>query len=70
MSDSTRAAVSQKPWIVQIPETKKLERPEENLGAVDIELSATQVAALGDASSTVKMEGARYSEFHQKLVGR
>jgi aryl-alcohol dehydrogenase-like predicted oxidoreductase len=62
--------LAKKPWIVPIPGTTKLDRLEENLGAVDIQLSESDVAALEEASSKVKIEGARYSEFHQKLVGR
>jgi aryl-alcohol dehydrogenase-like predicted oxidoreductase len=62
--------LAQKPWIVPIPGTTKLDRLEDNLGAADVELSADEVFALEDASSQVKIEGARYSEFHQSLVGR
>jgi aryl-alcohol dehydrogenase-like predicted oxidoreductase len=62
--------LAQKPWIVPIPGTTKLDRLEENLGAADIELSRDEVFALEDASSKIKIEGARYSEFHQSLVGR
>ena len=62
--------LAKKPWIVPIPGTTKLDRLEENLGAVDVQLSESDVTALEEASSRVKIEGARYSEFHQKLVGR
>lgn len=62
--------LAKKPWIVPIPGTTKLDRLEENLGAADVQLSDSEVAALEDASSKVKIEGARYSEFHQRLVGR
>jgi aryl-alcohol dehydrogenase-like predicted oxidoreductase len=62
--------LAKKPWIVPIPGTTRLDRLEENLGAADVQLSKPEVAALEDASSKVKIEGARYSEFHQKLVGR
>jgi aryl-alcohol dehydrogenase-like predicted oxidoreductase len=57
-------------WIVPIPGTTKLERLEENLGAVAIELTPGDVRALEDASSKIKLEGARYPAFHAKLVGR
>jgi aryl-alcohol dehydrogenase-like predicted oxidoreductase len=62
--------LAKKPWIVPIPGTTKLDRLEENLGAADVQLSQSEVAVLEEASSKVKIEGARYSEFHQNLVGR
>jgi aryl-alcohol dehydrogenase-like predicted oxidoreductase len=62
--------LSKKPWIVPIPGTTKLNRLEENLGAADVQLTGGEVSALEEASSKIKIEGARYSEFHQKLVGR
>ena len=62
--------LAKKPWIVPIPGTTKLHRLEENLGAADVQLSESEVAALEKMSSKVKIEGARYSDFHQKLVGR
>jgi aryl-alcohol dehydrogenase-like predicted oxidoreductase len=58
------------PWIVPIPGTTKLERLEENLGATKIELTENDVRELEDASSEVKIEGARYPAFHASLVGR
>jgi len=62
--------LAKKPWIVPIPGTTKLNRLDENLGALNVELTADEVVALEDASSRIKIEGARYPEFHQKLVGR
>jgi aryl-alcohol dehydrogenase-like predicted oxidoreductase len=62
--------LAKKPWIVPIPGTTKLERLEENLGALDVELTADDLVAIETASSRIKTEGARYPEFHQKLVGR
>jgi aryl-alcohol dehydrogenase-like predicted oxidoreductase len=62
--------LAKKLWIVPIPGTTKLDRLEENLGAADVQLSGPEVAVLEETSSRVKIEGARYSEFHQKLVGR
>ena len=53
-----------------IPGTTKLDRLEENLGAADLDLTHADVLALEDASSSIKLEGARCSPFHQKLVGR
>ena len=62
--------LAKKPWIVPIPGTTKLSRLEENLGGAGIKLTAEDVQALEEASSKVKVEGARYSPFHQQLVGR
>ena len=62
--------LAKKPWIVPIPGTTKLSRLEENLGAVNLSLTADEVQSLEEASSKVKLEGARYSPFHQSLVGR
>ncbi len=62
--------LAKKPWIVPIPGTTKLSRLEENLGAEQIKLTADDVHSLEEASSKIKIEGARYPEFHQKLVGR
>lgn len=62
--------LAKKPWIVPIPGTTKVARLEENLGAVNVELTPDDVRALEDASSRIKLEGARYPKFHQQLVGR
>jgi aryl-alcohol dehydrogenase-like predicted oxidoreductase len=62
--------LAKKPWIVPIPGTTKLDRLDENLGALNVELTPKDLAAIESASSHIKLEGARYSEFHQKLVGR
>ena len=62
--------LAKKPWIVPIPGTTKLARLEENLGAAAVELTPDDVRALEDASSKIKLEGARYPAFHAKLVGR
>jgi len=62
--------LAKKPWIVPIPGTTKLARLEENLGAANVELSADDVRTLEEASAKIKIEGARYSPFHQQLVGR
>ena len=62
--------LAKKPWIVPIPGTTKLARLEENLGAADIELTAEDLRAIEAASSQIHLEGARYPEFHEKLVGR
>jgi len=62
--------LAKKPWIVPIPGTTKLARLEENLGAVTLELTADDIDALEEASSKIKLEGARYPKFHEQLVGR
>ena len=62
--------LAQKPWIVPIPGTTKLHRLEENLGAVKVELSREDLRALETAASKIPVQGARYPESLQKLVGR
>ena len=62
--------LAKKPWIVPIPGTTQLSRLEENLGAAQVELTPDDMRLLEEASSAIKLEGARYPEFHQKLVGR
>jgi aryl-alcohol dehydrogenase-like predicted oxidoreductase len=62
--------LAKKPWIVPIPGTTKLARLEENLGAAKVELTADDVRDLEDASSEIKLEGARYPASHAQLVGR
>jgi len=62
--------LAKKPWIVPIPGTTQLSRLEENLGAPQVELTPDDMRSLEEASSAIKLEGARYPEFHQKLVGR
>jgi aryl-alcohol dehydrogenase-like predicted oxidoreductase len=62
--------LAKKPWIVPIPGTTKLDRLDEDLGALNVELTPQDLEAIESASSQIKLEGARYPEFHQKLVGR
>src|SRR5215207_118381 len=62
--------LAQKPWIVPIPGTTKLSRLEENLAAVSVELSAEDVREIERAASQIEVQGARYPEHLQKLVGR
>ena len=62
--------LAKKPWIVPILGTTKLARLEENLGGANIRLTSAEVESLEDASSAIKLEGARYSPFHESLVGR
>src|SRR3954451_13824712 len=51
--------LAKKPWIAPIPGTTKLERLEENLGALNVELSPEDLSAIETASSQIKLEGAR-----------
>jgi len=61
--------LAQKPWIVPIPGTRKLERLEENIGAVLIELTSEDLNEIDDSASKITIQGARYSEEHKKMTG-
>ncbi len=62
--------LAQKPWIVPIPGTTKLHRLEENIGAAAVELTPDDIRRLEEAASQIPLQGARYPEELQKLVGR
>jgi aryl-alcohol dehydrogenase-like predicted oxidoreductase len=62
--------LAQKPWIVPIPGTTKLHRLEENIGAVNLKLSPEDLSELRTAASKIAVQGARYPEELQKMVGR
>lgn len=62
--------LAQKPWIVPIPGTTKLHRLDENLGAAAITLSTDDLRDINGALSTIDVQGARYPEQMQKMVGR
>jgi len=62
--------LTQKPWIVPIPGTTKVHRLEENIGAAAVELTPEEVTELETAASNIAVQGARYPEALQKLVGR
>jgi aryl-alcohol dehydrogenase-like predicted oxidoreductase len=62
--------LARKPWVVPIPGTTKLSRLDENLGALRVQLTTEDLDAIQSASSKITIEGARYPEFHEKLVGR
>src|ERR1700722_6614365 len=62
--------LTQKPWIVPIPETTKRHRLEENLGAATIELTADDLREIDHAASQIEVHGARYPEHLQAMVGR
>jgi aryl-alcohol dehydrogenase-like predicted oxidoreductase len=61
--------LAQKPWIVPIPGTTKLERLEENIGAASLELTADDLREIDNASSQIKIEGARYPEKLERSTG-
>jgi aryl-alcohol dehydrogenase-like predicted oxidoreductase len=62
--------LAQKVWIVPIPGTTKLHRLEENIGAVQVQLSPDDLRELENAASKIAVLGARYPEELQKMVGR
>jgi aryl-alcohol dehydrogenase-like predicted oxidoreductase len=62
--------LAQRPWIVPIPGTTKLHRLEENLGSASVELTAADLQEIQNALSGIEVQGARYPEQLQKLVGR
>lgn len=62
--------LARKPWIVPIPGTTKLHRLEENIGAATVELTSDDLRDIDSAVSKVTVQGARYPEHLQKLVGR
>ena len=61
--------LAQKPWIVPIPGTTKLHRLEENLGAANVQLSSDDLRQIDAASSAIQVQGERYPEHLQRLVG-
>jgi aryl-alcohol dehydrogenase-like predicted oxidoreductase len=62
--------LAQKPWIVPIPGTRKLERLEENLGAASVELTGADLREIDDAASRIVVQGARLPEQVLKLTDR
>ena len=62
--------MAQKPWIVPIPGTTKLGRLQENLGAVNIQLSEGNLREIQEATSTVHIQGERYPQHLQERVGK
>ena len=62
--------LAQKPWIVPIPGTTKRHRLEDNLGAVNTQLLPDELRELETAASKIAVQGARYPEELQKMVGR
>jgi aryl-alcohol dehydrogenase-like predicted oxidoreductase len=62
--------LAQKPWIVPIPGTTKLERLKENIGAVALELTPADLREIDTMAAKVPVEGERYPEHLEKMVGR
>jgi aryl-alcohol dehydrogenase-like predicted oxidoreductase len=62
--------LAQKPWIVPIPGTRRLERLEENIGAVDVELTPDDLREIENAASKITVQGARLPEAALKMTGR
>jgi aryl-alcohol dehydrogenase-like predicted oxidoreductase len=61
--------LAQKPWIVPIPGTRKLERLDENLGAVAVELTSDDLREIDSAASKITVQGARYPEELERMTG-
>ena len=57
-------------WIVPIPGTRKLERLDENLGAVAVKLTPDDLREIESACSQIKVQGARYPEKMERMTGR
>jgi len=62
--------LAQKPWIVPIPGTTKLDRLEENIGAVAVELTPDDLRNIDQAASQITVQGARYPEKLEQMTGR
>ena len=62
--------LAQKPWIVPIPGTTKLERLEENMASVDMELTADDIREIESATATITVQGDRYPEELMRMTGR
>jgi aryl-alcohol dehydrogenase-like predicted oxidoreductase len=62
--------LAQKPWIVPIPGTRKLERLEENIGAASVELTPSDLREIESAASAITVRGARYSEAAERMIDR
>lgn len=62
--------LAQKPWIVPIPGTTKLNRLEENIGGAELALSADELSSITEAASKITIEGTRYPAQMQQMVGR
>jgi aryl-alcohol dehydrogenase-like predicted oxidoreductase len=62
--------LAQRPWIVPIPGTRRLERLEENLGAIQVELTADDLRAIDTAAAAITVIGDRYPAAMQRMIDR
>jgi aryl-alcohol dehydrogenase-like predicted oxidoreductase len=62
--------LAQKPWIVPIPGTTKLHRLQENTGALSVELTANDIEDIETAVANIPVQGARYPQHFQNMVGK
>ena len=62
--------LAQKPWIVPIPGTRNLERLDENIGAVAVDLTSDDLREMNGAASRINVQGARYPEKLEQMTGR
>jgi aryl-alcohol dehydrogenase-like predicted oxidoreductase len=62
--------LTQKPWIVPIPGSRKLERLDENIGALAVELTSDDLREIESALSKITVQGARYPENIERQTGR
>ena len=62
--------LARKPWIVPIPGTTKLHRLDENIGALEVELTSDDLREIERAASRIKVEGNRYPEKLERMTGR
>jgi aryl-alcohol dehydrogenase-like predicted oxidoreductase len=62
--------LAQRPWIVPIPGTRRVERLDENLGAAAVELTADDLGEIESAAAQIQVQGARYPEHLQRLIDR
>lgn len=62
--------LAQKPWFTPIPGTTKLDRLRENVGAVSVQLTAEDLRDIDEASSRIRVHGARYPEHLERMTGR
>ena len=62
--------LAQKPWIVPIPGTSKLDRLKENVGGFSVELTPDDLRAIDEATTSVTVHGARYPEHLERMTGR
>ena len=62
--------LAQKPWIVPIPGTRKLERLDENIGAAAVPLTSDDLREIESAAAKITVHGARYPEHLEQMTGR